>query len=61
MKCPAVDQTTRDNAQQGIDALKQGWGDTKSMPPEAQKATNDACAQANDALRQGADAMGCPL
>jgi len=61
MRCDKVPQQARDAARQGIEAAKTGWGQLGQMPLEARKAAADACHQANDALRQGAAAMGCPL
>jgi hypothetical protein len=61
MKCDKVPQEARDGAKSGIEAMKQGWGDTSAMPEEAKKQTNDACKQATDALKQGATAMGCTI
>ena len=61
LQCPKVPQTARDGARQGLDAMKSGWGDMRSMPPEAVAAADDACRQAVDALVQGASAMGCTI
>jgi hypothetical protein len=61
MRCDKVPQQARDGAKQGIEYMLQGWGDLTQMPEEAKQATNDACKQGVDALKQGATAMGCPL
>jgi len=61
LACDKVPQAARDGAKQGLDAMKGSWGDAANMPEEAKKATNDACKQAVDALKQGASAMGCEI
>jgi hypothetical protein len=61
MRCDKVPQSARDAANQGLAAMMSGWHEMKNMPPEAQKAAEDACLQAVDALKQGAEAMGCTL
>jgi hypothetical protein len=59
MSCDKIPQAARDGMQQGIDAMKQAWGDVHSMPDEARDQMADSCRAAVDALRQAADAMGC--
>lgn len=61
MRCDKIPQQARDGVKQGIDAMKQSWGDFTNLPEEAKRATDDACKQAVDALKQGATAMGCTL
>jgi hypothetical protein len=61
MRCDKVPQSARDAAKAGLDAMNAGWRDMGDMPEDARKAANDACGQAVDALRQGAQAMGCTL
>lgn len=61
MRCDKVPASAREAAKAGLDAMKSGWRDMGDMPEDARKAANDACGQAVDALRQGAQAMGCTL
>jgi hypothetical protein len=61
LRCEKVPQAARDGARQGVDAMKAGWGSVKDLPEEARKAVADACAQAVEALGQGARAMGCSI
>lgn len=59
--CDKVPQATRDAAKQGMDAMKQAWGNVGALPDDVKKQTNDACKTAVDALKQGATALGCTL
>lgn len=61
LACDKIPQETRDASRQGIEAMKQSWGDIANLPPDVKQQTNDACMAANDALRQGATALGCTL
>jgi hypothetical protein len=61
LRCDKVPQAARDGAKQGIDAMLAGWDTVKDWSEEQRKVAADACGQAVDALRQGAQAMGCPL
>jgi hypothetical protein len=61
LQCDKIPQATRDAAKQGMDAMKQGWGDTSALPDDVKKQANDACKQSVDALKQGATALGCTL
>jgi hypothetical protein len=61
MACDKIPQETRDATKQGIDAMKQGWGDIGALPEETRKQMDDGCKQGVDALKQGASALGCAL
>jgi hypothetical protein len=63
MSCDKVPPQAREAAAQGIEQMKQGLAmlSDPGVPAEAQKAASDACAQATDALKESADAMGCPV
>jgi len=54
---PAAMRAQRD----ALDAMMRGWGDLNNAPQAAKDAMAVACRQAVDGLRQGADAMGCPI
>jgi hypothetical protein len=63
MGCDKVPQAARDAAKQGVEASKQGWAALNSANvPEASKlAAASGCKQGEDALMQGAKALGCTL
>ena len=61
MQCDKVPQQARDSAQQGIDAMRQGWADMTGVPDDVKAQTDAACAMGVDALREGAQAMGCSI
>ena len=61
LACDKIPQATRDAARQGIELMKQGWGDVESLPDSVKEQTNDACRDSVDALHQGARALGCKL
>jgi hypothetical protein len=61
LTCDKIPEETRVAARQGMDAMKQHWGGISDLPPDVQQQMSDACTTANEALRQGATALGCPL
>ncbi|MCA9674313.1 MAG: hypothetical protein KC464_04650, partial [Myxococcales bacterium] len=60
LSCDKVPQAARDAARQGLDAMKQGWGDMSGVPDDVKQQAGDACLQAVDAMKQAEAAMGCP-
>jgi hypothetical protein len=61
MSCDKIPQATKDATREGIAAQKVSFRELKDAPPEAKKAAADGCRQGLDALKQAADALGCPL
>jgi hypothetical protein len=61
IRCDKIPPEARNAAAQGMEAMRSAWGGSSQLPDDARKAMNDACTQAVDALRQGAQAMGCTL
>jgi hypothetical protein len=59
--CSKVPAEARRGTLQGIEAMKQGWGDPATMSPEAIKQINDGCKQAHYARGAGQrEWTGCP-
>jgi hypothetical protein len=58
-ECPKVPQETRDAMVQAVQSMKDSWGDPSKMDDATRKATNDACTQALDGVRQAMTSMGC--
>ena len=63
MSCDKVPQAARDAAKQGIEASKQGWAalNGANVPEASKLAAASGCKQGEDALIQGAKALGCTL
>ncbi len=61
LRCDKIPQETRDAARQGMDAMLEGWRQAGQVPDDVRVQVNDACKTATEALRQGANALGCPL
>jgi hypothetical protein len=60
LACDKVPQASRDAARQGIDAMKDAWKQTGTLPAEAQKAMADACKQGEAGIVGAMTAQGCP-
>ena len=61
IQCPKVPEQTKDAAWQAVTQMEDAFRQVASLPPEAQKQAEAQCTQADNALRQSAAAMGCPL
>ncbi len=57
MMCDKLPQQSRDALKQGFEAMQQGLANMKDMPEEAQKAMQDGCKMATEALEQAVGAM----
>jgi hypothetical protein len=57
--CNTIPQEARDAMKQGLDSMKQAWGDAAKMDSETQRAMDDGCKQGVDALQQTMAATGC--
>lgn len=57
-RCEKLPQDARDAILQAADSMTQTWRD---VPPESLGQMQEGCMQANTAIDQGAEAMGCPL
>jgi hypothetical protein len=60
IKCDKVPPESRKAIQDAVDQLKKTWGDGSSLSGEMRKSAADTCIQLRDAMKQGAQAMGCP-
>jgi hypothetical protein len=58
-KCDKMPKESRDAMAQGLDAMKQGWGDTAKMDDATKKMMGDSCKQGLDGLKQTMSATGC--
>ena len=56
-----IPDQARDATKKGLEGMKAGWGNIDQMPDEAKKAAGDSCKTAMDALKKGAEAIGCPI
>ncbi len=61
VRCDRVPQAARDAARQGIEAMRQAWGDTTTMSETSRQAAGDGCKAASAAIVEAAEAMGCTL
>ena len=61
MACEHAPQSARDAAEQSLSSMKASWASIGQLPDGAKKAVADACTMGLEALKQGAQAMGCPL
>lgn len=61
VKCDKIPQAARDNAKQGLDAMKSAWTNMDGVPDDVKQQTNDMCKQAVEGLKQGAAAQGCTI
>jgi len=62
VECDKVPEQARDATKQGLDQMQKAWsqwGD--DVPEETKKAAGDGCKTALDALKKGAEAIGCPI
>ena len=60
-KCPKMPPEAVQAMHDAIEQMKQAWANWDQMPVEQSDATGDACRQGVDALKQGAEAMGCTI
>lgn len=60
-KCPKMPPEAVQAMHDAVDQMKAAWASWDQMPVEQTDATGDACRQGVDALKQGADAMGCAI
>ena len=58
-RCDKIPQESRDAMAQGLESMRQGWGDMSRMDADTRRATNDACLSAADAVQQSMTAIGC--
>jgi hypothetical protein len=58
-RCDRILADQRQRALDGVDKMRDSWGDVSAMPSEARAQTDDACAQAIEALRKGMREAGC--
>jgi len=61
VECDKVPDAARDATKKGLDQMQAAWADMDKMPDEAKKAAGDGCKQAVDALKKGAEAIGCEI
>jgi hypothetical protein len=58
-KCDKMPKESRDAMAQGLESMKQGWGDLSAADDATKKAMDDGCKQGVDALKQTMSASGC--
>jgi hypothetical protein len=61
IECDKVPDQARDATRKGLEQMQEAWASIKDLPPGTIKVAADGCKTASDALRKGADALGCPL
>lgn len=58
-RCDKLPQASRDAMKEGLKAMKDGWGDMSKMDKDTWRATDDACKQGLDGVKQAESAVGC--
>ena len=61
VECDKVPDQARDATKKGLEQMQSGWANMDKMPDEAKKQAGEGCKQAVDALKKGAEALGCSI
>jgi hypothetical protein len=61
LACDQVPSYARDASRESVEYMRKSWADMATMPEDVRRATDDACAQSIDPIRQAAAAMGCTI
>jgi uncharacterized membrane protein len=59
-RCEKIPQESRSGMREAVAQARQAFARMRDQPEAARKAASDACAQANDAVRQVMQQLDCP-
>ncbi|MBT8495907.1 MAG: hypothetical protein KJO07_22880 [Deltaproteobacteria bacterium] len=61
VECDKVPDQARDATKKGLEQMQAGWANMDKMPDDAKKQAGEGCKMAVDALKKGAEALGCEI